>query len=54
MFMTQYLQNLTEFARTGIKFRFGQHSFIVIKGSRLYYVYKRYAESVVCIENIEC
>jgi hypothetical protein len=54
MFMTQYLHHLNKFARTGVKFRLGKHSFIVIKGSHLYYVYKRYEKSLVYIENIKC
>lgn len=54
MFALQCIFLSLEFINRGIKISIGQHSFIVIKGQQLYYVYKRYPNSVVRIENIIC
>lgn len=52
--MLHYLRNLAEFTGRGIKFRMNKHSFIVIKGINLYYIYKRCEKSVIYIDNIKC
>jgi len=41
-------------ANKGIKISICNHIFIVISGRQLYYIYKRYKESVVRIGNIIC
>ncbi len=54
MFVLQCLLMGLEFIRHGIKIHIGKKSFLIIKGQRLYYVYKRYTDSIVLIENIKC
>ena len=54
MFTLQCICLGLEFIKRGIKINIGRHSFIIIKGQHFYYVYKRYTNSVVCVENIEC
>lgn len=54
MFALQCIFLGLEFINQGIKINIGRHSFVVIKGQHLYYVYKRYTNSVVRVENIVC
>lgn len=38
----------------GYKISIGKHFFIVVCGYKIYCVYKRYANSIICIDNIRC
>lgn len=54
MLAARYIRHIMQIMQHGRKLRIGNHSFIIIKGLRFYYIYKRCEKSIIRIENIEC
>jgi len=54
MFYLHCIKSIAHKISNGIKIQIGKQSFIVIKGRRIYYVYKKYRNSIIYIDNIKC
>ncbi len=51
---TQFFRQRNDKGSNGLKLSFGTHFFIIIRGTDLFCIYKKYQKSTIRIGNITC